>query len=140
MLNARARPEPEFQPEYEDGDDGPEGTPGGNQNDPQRILRTVLSAAPPVGIPVSEIIIATGMSRRWVLYRLQQMAAEGLAVQVAHGLWRAARERRSWTRVQVQVHASRVSTRREPLPQAVHLHSRTARPLGGALVPAFHRP
>ena len=40
-----------------------------------------FSAAPPAGIPVREIIAATGMSRRWVFYRLQQMAAAGLAVQ-----------------------------------------------------------
>jgi DNA-binding IclR family transcriptional regulator len=50
----------------------------------------VLSAAPPEGIPVRDIITATGMSRRWVFYRLQQMAAEGLAAQVARGYWRAA--------------------------------------------------
>lgn len=45
---------------------------------------------PPEGIPVREIITATGMSRRWVFYRLQQMATEGLAVQVARGFWWAA--------------------------------------------------
>jgi S-DNA-T family DNA segregation ATPase FtsK/SpoIIIE len=50
----------------------------------------MLSAARPEGIAVREIIAATGMSRRWVFYRLQQMAAEGLAIQTARGYWRAA--------------------------------------------------
>ena len=57
---------------------------------PEEILVAVLSTAPPEGIPVREIIIATGMSRRWVFYRLQQMAAAGLAVQMVRGYWRAA--------------------------------------------------
>jgi S-DNA-T family DNA segregation ATPase FtsK/SpoIIIE len=90
MLDARAQPETEYQPEYEASEDAPEEMPGENQDDPERILRAMLSAAPPEGIPVREIITATGMSRRWVFYRLQQMAAEGLAVQVARGFWRAA--------------------------------------------------
>jgi len=90
MLDAPAWPEPELQPEYEASEDAPEEIPGENQDDPERILRTLLSASPPEGIPVREIITATGMSRRWVFYRLQQMAAEGLAVQVARGFWRAA--------------------------------------------------
>jgi hypothetical protein len=30
------------------------------------------------------------MSRRWVFYRLKQMAAAGLAVQTVRGYWRAA--------------------------------------------------
>ena len=51
----------------------------------------MLAAAPPEGIPVREIITATGMSRRWVFYRLQQLAAAGLAVQVMRGYWKAAR-------------------------------------------------
>ena len=90
MLNAPAWPEPEYQPEYENTEDVPEEIPSDNQDDPEQILWAALSAAPPEGIPVREIITATGMSRRWVFYRLQQMAAEGLAVQVARGFWRAA--------------------------------------------------
>jgi S-DNA-T family DNA segregation ATPase FtsK/SpoIIIE len=57
---------------------------------PEEILLAVLAAAPPEGIPVREIITATGMSRRWVFYRLQQLAADGLAVQMVRGYWRAA--------------------------------------------------
>jgi hypothetical protein len=87
ILNTPVRPAPapEFQPEDEDTD-----IPGENEPDAEEILWTVLSDAPPGGIPVREIIAATGMSRRWVFYRLQQMAAAGLAVQAARGYWRAA--------------------------------------------------
>jgi hypothetical protein len=31
------------------------------------------------------------MSRRWVFYRLRQLAADGYAVQTVRGHWRAAR-------------------------------------------------
>jgi FtsK/SpoIIIE family len=58
--------------------------------DPDTILRNALSTAPPQGIPVSALITATGMSRRWVFYRLQQLAADGQAVQAVRGHWRAA--------------------------------------------------
>jgi hypothetical protein len=97
MLNAPAWPAPEFQPEHENAEEYetiegiPGEIPGQSQHNPEEILRAVLSAAPPEGIPVREIIRATGMSRRWVFYRLQQMAAEGLAVQMVRGYWRAAR-------------------------------------------------
>jgi len=62
----------------------PDSTP-----DPDTILRNALSAAPPQGIRVSALIAATGMSRRWVFYRLQQLAADGQAVQTVRGYWRA---------------------------------------------------
>jgi S-DNA-T family DNA segregation ATPase FtsK/SpoIIIE len=91
ILNAPVWPAPEFQPEYENTQDAPEEIPGESQpDDPEQILWAVLSAAPPEGIPVREIITVTGMSRRWVFYRLQQLAAEGLAVQMTRGYWRAA--------------------------------------------------
>jgi hypothetical protein len=59
--------------------------------DPDAILRRALSAAPAEGIPVGDLITATGMSRRWVFYRLRQFAADGYAVQTIRGHWRAAR-------------------------------------------------
>jgi hypothetical protein len=55
------------------------------------ILRRVLSAAPAEGVPVSDLITVTGMSRRWVFYRLRQLAAEGHAVQTVCGHRRTAR-------------------------------------------------
>ena len=58
--------------------------------DPDVILRRALSAAPAEGIPVGRLIAATGMSRRWVFYRLRQLAAQGYAVQTVRGYWRAA--------------------------------------------------
>jgi hypothetical protein len=87
MLIAPSMPAPAFQPEYESTEDASvEGHPS-----PDEILWTVLSTAPPEGIPVRDVIAATGMSRRWVFYRLQQLAAEGHAVQIGRGYWRAAR-------------------------------------------------
>ena len=61
------------------------------QEDPDAILRRALSAAPAEGVPISDLITVTGMSRRWVFYRLRQLAAEGFAIQTVRGYWRAAR-------------------------------------------------
>jgi hypothetical protein len=63
----------------------------GEQQDPDAILRPALSAAPADGVPVSDLITVTGMSRRWVFYRLRQLASEGYAVQIVRGYWRTAR-------------------------------------------------
>ena len=65
--------------------------PRNGQQDPNAILRHALSAAPPVGVPVSDLITVTGMSRRWVFYRLRQLEADGYAVQMVRGYWHAAR-------------------------------------------------
>jgi len=61
------------------------------QQEPDAILRRALSAAPAEGVPVSDLITATGMSRRWVFYRLRQLAAESYAVQTVRGYCRATR-------------------------------------------------
>ena len=61
------------------------------QQEPDAILRRALSAAPAEGVPVSDLITVTGMSRRWVFYRLRQLAAEGYAVQTVRGYWRTTR-------------------------------------------------
>jgi hypothetical protein len=58
--------------------------------DANAMLWEALSAAPPEGIPVSELIAITGMSRRWVFWRLKQLAERGDAVQTVRGHWRAA--------------------------------------------------
>ena len=58
--------------------------------DANSILWSALSAAPPEGIPVSELITITGMSRRWVFWRLKQLADRGEAAQTVRGHWRAA--------------------------------------------------
>ena len=58
--------------------------------DANAMLWEALSAAPPEGIPVSKLIAITGMSRRWVFWRLKQLAERGDAVQTVRGHWRAA--------------------------------------------------
>ena len=58
--------------------------------DANSMLWSALSTAPPEGIPVSELIRITGMSRRWVFWRLKQLADRGEAVQTVRGHWRAA--------------------------------------------------
>ena len=58
--------------------------------DANSILWAALSTAPPEGIPVGELIAITGMSRRWVFWRLKQLADRGEAVQTVRGHWRAA--------------------------------------------------
>ena len=55
------------------------------QSDPDAILRRALSAAPAEGVPVSDLITMTGMSRRWVFYRLRQLAADDYAIQTVRG-------------------------------------------------------
>ena len=41
------------------------------------------------GISIPELVASTGKSRRWVYYRLRELAATGRAVQTTRGLWRA---------------------------------------------------
>jgi hypothetical protein len=55
------------------------------QEDPDAILRRALSAAPAEGVPVSDLITVTGMSRRWVFCRLRQLPAEGFTIQTVRG-------------------------------------------------------
>jgi len=60
------------------------------RSDANSILWAALSTAPLEGIPVSELISITGMSRRWVFWRLKQLAERGEVVQTVRGHWRAA--------------------------------------------------
>ena len=60
------------------------------RSDANSILWAALSTAPPEGIPVSKLITITGMSRRWVFWRLKQLSERGEAVQTVCGHWRAA--------------------------------------------------
>jgi S-DNA-T family DNA segregation ATPase FtsK/SpoIIIE len=59
------------------------------ENGPGALLWAALSHAPSEGIPVPDLMAATGMSRRWVYYRLRQLADAGRAEPVAGGNWRA---------------------------------------------------
>jgi len=68
----------------------PDQPPGGNTGaDPEALLWTVLCRAPAPGISIPQLVTQTGMSRRWIYYRLEALAETGRAVQVARGLWRA---------------------------------------------------
>jgi hypothetical protein len=62
---------------------------GRAEADPEALLWAVLCLAPDTGISMPELVSETGMSRRWIYYRLEELAAVGRAVQVARGLWRA---------------------------------------------------
>ena len=69
---------------------GLEATGGGvEENDPDAILWAALSFAPEDGIPVADLVTATGMSHRWVNYRLRDLADSGQAIQLKRGMWRA---------------------------------------------------
>jgi S-DNA-T family DNA segregation ATPase FtsK/SpoIIIE len=64
--------------------------PAERDDDPEAILWAALPSAPDEGISVPELVAATGMSRRWVYYRLRELAAAGQVTQTARGLWRIA--------------------------------------------------
>ena len=62
------------------------GSPG---TGPEAILWAALCLAPDEGVPVPDLMRQTGMGRRWVYYRLTELAAAGRATQVTRGQWRA---------------------------------------------------
>jgi S-DNA-T family DNA segregation ATPase FtsK/SpoIIIE len=59
------------------------------QDGPEVLLWAALCLAPDQGISVPDLVNETGMSRRWVYYRLRALADAGPAVQTEHGTWRA---------------------------------------------------
>jgi hypothetical protein len=65
-------------------------TPGDSRDAPETILWAALSLAPEDGISVPALMSATGMGRRWVYYRLRELADAGRAVQTERGNWRTA--------------------------------------------------
>jgi hypothetical protein len=58
------------------------------ENHPEFILWTALSLAPDEGISVPDLVDITRMSRRWVYYRLRELASVGHVVQTTRGQWR----------------------------------------------------
>jgi S-DNA-T family DNA segregation ATPase FtsK/SpoIIIE len=56
---------------------------------PEAVLWTMLSNAPDEGIPVPHLMQATGKSRRWVYYRLEELAKARRAARTTWGRWRA---------------------------------------------------
>jgi S-DNA-T family DNA segregation ATPase FtsK/SpoIIIE len=65
-----------------DGHEDIEGTP-------EALMWAALSLAPDQGITVPELMSTTGMSRRWVYYRLRDLVDAGRAEQTDNGTWRA---------------------------------------------------
>jgi antitoxin (DNA-binding transcriptional repressor) of toxin-antitoxin stability system len=57
---------------------------------PEALLWAALRLAPERGVPVADLVAATGMSHRWVNYRLRALADTGQAIQIKRGIWRAA--------------------------------------------------
>jgi hypothetical protein len=74
---------PQSEPSANDGQD--------TENGPEALLWAALRLAPAEGIPVAALVAATGMSHRWVNYRLQALASAGRAIQIKRGIWRATR-------------------------------------------------
>jgi len=60
-----------------------------DQDGPEALLWAALCLAPEQGISVADLMNETGMSRRWVYYRLRAFAETGRAIQTDHGTWRA---------------------------------------------------
>jgi S-DNA-T family DNA segregation ATPase FtsK/SpoIIIE len=93
VLEGHQAPRATLQPEADGDDSAPETQRGSSESiDPEAVLWAVLSLAPPDGISVADLVTETGMSRRWIYYRLQDLAETGQATQVSRGLWRAAIE------------------------------------------------
>ena len=79
-----------------DPDDGPDWPDpaawrgGGRRAGPDALLWAALSIAPEQGVPVADLVAATGRSHRWVNYRLRALAESGQVIQVRRGMWRVA--------------------------------------------------
>jgi len=67
-----------------------QGTGFGDAEGPVGALWAALCGAPAEGLPVWVLMAACRKSRSWVYGRLAELAADGRAVQVRHGQWRAA--------------------------------------------------
>jgi S-DNA-T family DNA segregation ATPase FtsK/SpoIIIE len=65
------------------------GTGSHSAEEAHRALWAALCNAPADGFPVSVLMAACGKSRSWVYGRLSELAADGRAVQVRYGSWRA---------------------------------------------------
>jgi hypothetical protein len=87
-LDERAQSYPATQPNEPDTEHGEDAESGADV-----LLWSALCLAPDEGISIADLVAATGMSQRWVHYRLRALANVGRAVQVRRGIWRAARPR-----------------------------------------------
>jgi S-DNA-T family DNA segregation ATPase FtsK/SpoIIIE len=86
-----ARDDPDALPEGAD----PESPPDHNkdqdaENAAETVLWSALTSAPESGVSVTDLMTVTGRGRRWVYYRLRELASSGRVVRTMRGLWRAA--------------------------------------------------
>jgi FtsK/SpoIIIE family len=65
--------------------------PQAGRDAPEASLRAALSLAGEEGVSVASLITVTGMGRRWVYYRLRELADAGQVIQTVRGTWRTAR-------------------------------------------------
>jgi hypothetical protein len=79
-------PEVAGQDTWQEDDQAGTGSPG---SDPEVMLWAALCLAPEEGVSVPDLMRQTGMGRRWVYYRLTELAASGRATQITRGQWRA---------------------------------------------------
>jgi hypothetical protein len=75
--------------EFTSGDEGTE-LDANTDDGPAALLWAALFLTPEEGVPVADLVIATGMSHRWVNYRLRALADAGRVIQIRRGVWRAA--------------------------------------------------
>jgi hypothetical protein len=87
-----ASPAPPVNPQPDEPGTGDDDQPEGAEDNPESTLWTALSLAPDEGISVPELVAITRMSRRWVYYRLRELASAGRVIQTARGQWRTAPE------------------------------------------------
>jgi FtsK/SpoIIIE family len=86
---AESRPgAPDHLPSSEHAEDA-RGAPGDAGHARDTILWAALSLAPAEGISVPALMAATGMGRRWVYYRLRELADAGRVIQTERGNWLA---------------------------------------------------
>jgi DNA-binding transcriptional ArsR family regulator len=71
-------------------DDWPEPVPNGDVDTPEVVLWAVLSAAPPDGVAIGDLMAETGISRPTLYRRLAELTQAGLVTQVSRGRWTAA--------------------------------------------------
>lgn len=64
--------------------------PEADWDSPEAVMLAALSLAGQDGISVVGLMSATGMGRRWVYYRLRDLADAGQVVQTTRGTWRIA--------------------------------------------------
>jgi hypothetical protein len=77
-------------PQALEGGPGPIPESADDSGNGEAVLWAALLAAGPGGVPIAELMAATGKGRTWVYERLRRYATAGKAIQTRRGHWRAA--------------------------------------------------